>query len=55
MGAAYPFAGELLVSGENSAVKLVALADTTVRVETYSDGDGVFESSEEINWDDIAL
>jgi len=55
MGAAYPFAGELLVSGENSAVKLVALTDTTVRIETDSDGDGVFESSEEINWDDIAL
>lgn len=55
MGAAYPFAGELLVSGDNSAVKLVALTDTTVRIETDSDGDGVFESSEETTWDDIAL
>jgi hypothetical protein len=55
MGAAYPFAGELLVSGVNSAVKLVVLTDTTVRIETDSDGDGVFESAEETTWDDIAL
>lgn len=55
MGGAYPYAGELLVTGVNSAVKLVALTDTTVRIETDSDGDGVFESSEETTWDDIAL
>lgn len=55
MGGAYPFAGELLVTGASSAVKLVPLTETTVRIDTDSDGDGVFESSEETTWDDIAL
>lgn len=55
MGGAYPFAGELLVTGDGSAVKLIALSDTTVRIETDPDGDGVFELLEETTWDDIAL
>jgi hypothetical protein len=55
MGGAYPFAGELLVTGVNSAVKLIPLTETTVLIETDSDGDGIFESSEETTWDDIAL
>ena len=55
MGGAYPFAGQLLVTGNGSAVKLIALSDTTVRIETDPDGDGVFELLEETTWDDIAL
>lgn len=55
MGGAYPFAGQLLVTGNGSAVKLIALSDTTVRIETDPDGDGIFELLEETTWDDIAL
>jgi len=55
MGAAYPYAGILLVTGEGSAVKLIALSDSTVRIETDPDGDGVFVLLEETTWDDIAL
>jgi len=55
MGGAYPFAGQLLVTGNGSAVRLIALSDTTVRIETDPDGDGIFELLEETTWDDIAL
>lgn len=55
MGGGYPFAGQLLVTGNGSAVKLIALTDTTVRIETDPDGDGVFVLLEETTWDDIAL
>jgi len=55
MGAAYPYAGVLLVTGNGSAVKLIALSDSTVRIETDPDGDGVFVLLEETTWDDIAL
>lgn len=55
MGAAYPYAGELLVSGAgNATVRLIALDDTNVRIEADTDGDGVVDSSEDTTWDDIA-
>jgi hypothetical protein len=55
MGAAYPYAGVLLVTGNGSAVKLIALSDSTVRIETDPEGDGIFVLLEETTWDDIAL
>ena len=55
MGAAYPYAGVLLVTGDGSAVKLIALSDSTVRIETDPEGDGEFVLLEETTWDDIAL
>ena len=55
-GAAYPYAGEmLLTAAAGGAVKLIALNETDVRIETDADGDDVFESTEDTTWDDIAL
>jgi len=55
MGAAYPYAGELLVTGAgNATVRLIALDDTNVRIETDTDGDGMADATEDTTWDDIA-
>jgi hypothetical protein len=55
-GATYPFAGEMLVTGANGGlVRLIALDETNVRIETDVDGDGTLESTEDTTWDDIAL
>jgi hypothetical protein len=55
-GTGYPFAGELLVTGAgNATIRLVALDDTNVRIETDTNGDGIVDSSEDTTWDDIAL
>ena len=54
-GAAYPFAGELLVTGANDAtIRLVALDAATVRIDTDSNGDGTVDSSETTTWADVA-
>lgn len=55
-GATYPFAGELLVTGANNGtVRLIALNEIDVRIETDVDGDGTPENTEVTTWDDIAL
>lgn len=57
-GAGYPFAGEMLITGANGAtIRLIALTDTTVRIEVDADGDGVVDvgGTEDTTWDDIAL
>ncbi len=55
-GDGYPFAGELLVTGADGAsVRLVALDENNVRIDTDTDGDGVVDNSETTTWDDIAL
>ena len=55
-GAAYPFAGQMLVTGANSGtVRLIALDEINVRIETDTNGDGALELSEVTTWDDIAL
>lgn len=54
-GDGYPFAGELLIVGANNAsIRLVALDDVNVRLDTDIDGDGVVDESETTTWDDIA-
>lgn len=54
-GAAYPYAGEMLLTGAaGGAVKLVALDEINVRIDIDADGDDVFESSEQTTWSDIA-
>ncbi len=56
VGDAYPFAGELLVTGDgNATIRLIALDATNVRIETDSNGDGVVDSTENTTWDDVAL
>ena len=54
-GVAYPFAGEMLITGANNAtVRLIALDEINVRIETDTDGDGSVDASEDTTWDDIA-
>lgn len=57
-GAGYPFAGELLITGANNAtIRLIALSDVNVRIETDADGDGNVDpdGTEDTTWEDIAL
>lgn len=55
VGTAYPFAGELLISGaDNATIRLIALDAVNVRIETDSNGDGVVDMSEDTTWADIA-
>ena len=56
-GSGYPFAGEMLISGANGAtIRLIALTETTVRIEVDADGDGVVDvdGTEDTTWEDIA-
>jgi hypothetical protein len=56
VGAAYPFFGQLLISGDGPAtIRLIAQSDTMVSIEVDTDGDGVADSTELTTWDDIAL
>ncbi len=50
----FPSAGELLVVGDNSSVRVVALDSTNVRLEIDSDGDGEVDVSVETTWTDIS-
>ena len=57
-GAGYPFAGEMLITGANGAtIRLIALTESTVRIEVDADGDGTVDvgGTEDTTWDDIAL
>lgn len=50
----FPASGELLVEGENSAAKLIAINDVDVRIEFDADGDGVFEGEIITTWAELA-
>ena len=53
-GDAYPFAGELLVTGANDAtVRVIALDSTNVRIETDLDGDGAVDETEDTTWEEL--
>lgn len=55
-GVAYPFAGELLITGaDGGTIRLIATGGNNVTIETDTNGDGELESSEDTTWDDIAL
>jgi len=56
IGAAYPFFGQLLITGDGPAtIRLIAESETMVTIEVDTDGDGVADSTELTTWDDIAL
>lgn len=56
VGVAYPFFGQLLITGDGPAVvRLIAENDSMVTIEVDMDGDGIAESTELTTWDDIAL
>jgi hypothetical protein len=53
LGAAHPTTGTLLLEGENSSARLVALDEVSVLIEIDADGDGDFEESIETTWQAI--
>jgi hypothetical protein len=55
-GAAYPFSGEMLITGANGAtIRLIALDAVNVRIETDADGDGEVDpdGTEDTTWADL--
>ena len=48
---AYPYTGEFLVSGDNSSVRLIALDEVNVRLESDFNGDGVVDETTDTTWD----
>jgi len=53
LGDDYPYAGTLLVTGENSSARLVVIDNTNVRIDIDADGNGEFESSIETTWSEL--
>lgn len=52
IGAAYPYTGELLVTGANNAtLRLIALDEINVRIEAGYDGDGAVDAIIDTTWD----
>lgn len=49
-GSGYPHTGELLVSGDDSSARLVAIDDVNVRIDIDLDGDGSVDESIESTW-----
>ena len=50
-GNANPSTGEFLVTGASSSVRLIALDDVNVRLESDFDGDGVIDETTDTTWD----
>jgi len=50
-GEANPSTGEFLVMGTNSSVRLIAVDDVNVRLESDFDGDGVIDETTNTTWD----
>ena len=52
IGDAYPYAGELLVTGaDNATLRLIALDEVNVRIEADYDGDGAVDETIDTTWD----
>lgn len=50
-GALYPYAGQMLLTGQSgSKVRITALSSTSVRLELDTSGDGVYETSKVVTW-----
>ena len=55
IGEAYPYTGELLVTGANNAtLRLIALDEVNVRIEADYDGDGAVDETIDTTWDALA-
>lgn len=49
----YPHAGELLVQGDASSAKLIAIDSTSVRIEIDSNGDGSVDETINTTWEEL--
>ncbi len=54
LGENYPQSGSLLVRGDASSVRLVAVDDQNVRIEIDTNGDGTVDETLEMTWDEFA-
>ncbi len=55
IGEAYPYTGELLVTGANNAtLRLIALDEVNVRIEADYDGDGAVDETIDTTWDALS-
>lgn len=48
---ACPYTGEFLVSGGNSSIRLIALGEINVRLESDFDGDDLVDETTNTTWD----
>ena len=46
----YPHTGELLITGDSSSARLIALDDVNVRIEIDGDGDGAVDDTIDTTW-----
>jgi hypothetical protein len=53
VGQNYPHTGELLVSGDSSSARLVAVDEINVRIEVDANGDGSIDETINTTWDDL--
>ena len=50
-GAAYPYAGQMLITGQaGSKIRITAVSSSNVRLELDATGDGVYEESKVVTW-----
>jgi hypothetical protein len=50
-GAAYPHAGQMILTGQAGAkIRITAVSSTNVRLELDASGDGVYENSKVVTW-----
>ncbi len=55
IGEAYPYTGEMLVTGANNAtLRLIALDEVNVRIEADYDGDGAVDETIDTTWDALS-
>lgn len=52
-GQNYPHTGELLISGDESSARLIAVDDINVRIDVDSNGDGTIDETIDTTWVDL--
>jgi hypothetical protein len=50
----YPDTGELLVEGDSSSARLIAMDNVNVRIEIDADGDGTIDDTIDTTWAELA-
>ena len=49
----YPSTGVLLITGDNSSARLVAVDATNVRIDIDNDGDGTLDETIDLTWAEL--
>ena len=53
VGQNYPHTGEMLISGESSSARLIAIDDVNVRIEVDNNGDGTVDDTIDTTWAEL--